>query len=124
MSSKKHRGSSDSGEEYRLVYSTDPITKTKQSESSGAFPAGPIKPAVRIERKGRNGKTVTIVAKLPASDAFLKDLCAHLKRALGCGGSHEVSDGQGIIELQGDRREQVVDLIHGYKKKNRHGIVP
>lgn len=116
MSNKKERGTAGDDEEYRLVYSTDPI-KTGTAKDSGPLPSGPLKPVVRIERKGRNGKTVTIVSKLPAHDAFLKDLCAHLKRSLGSGGSYCVSDGEGVIEIQGDRREQVLALVQGYSQK-------
>src|SRR5687768_10439918 len=35
---------------------------------------------LRIEKKGRGGKTVTVIYDLPRNDAFLKDLAARLKR--------------------------------------------
>lgn len=58
---------------------------------------------MRMEKKGRGGKTVTVVDNLPNNAAFLKDLCQDLKRACGTGGA--VQDG--AIELQGDLRERV-----------------
>jgi translation initiation factor 1 len=62
---------------------------------------------LRMEKKGRGGKTVTVVDGLPQNAAFLKDLSQELKRACGTGGS--VVDG--TIELQGDLRERVRDVL-------------
>lgn len=58
---------------------------------------------LRMEKKGRGGKTVTVVDNLPNNAAFLKDLCQDLKRACGTGGT--IVDG--AIELQGDLRDRV-----------------
>ena len=58
---------------------------------------------LRIEKKGRGGKTVTVVDNLPNNAAFLKDLCQDLKRACGTGGAIQ----DGAIELQGDLRDRV-----------------
>src|SRR5262252_3706126 len=62
---------------------------------------------LRMEKKGRGGKTVTVVDGLPNNAAFLKDLCQELKRACGTGGS--VSEG--AVELQGDLRERIRDHL-------------
>jgi translation initiation factor 1 len=56
-----------------------------------------------MEKKGRGGKTVTVVFDLPRNDAFLKELCADLKRLCGTGGA-VVGD---RVELQGDLRDRV-----------------
>jgi translation initiation factor 1 len=58
---------------------------------------------LRLETKGRGGKTVTVVYDLPRNSAFLKDLSQELKRTCGTGGA--VSEN--TIELQGDQRERV-----------------
>jgi len=58
---------------------------------------------LRMEKSGRGGKTVTVVANLPNNTEFLEDLCQDLKRACGAGGT--VRDG--AIELQGDLRDRV-----------------
>ena len=58
---------------------------------------------LRVEKKGRGGKTVTVVDNLPNNAAFLKELCQDLKRTCGTGGT--VADG--AIELQGDLRDRV-----------------
>jgi translation initiation factor 1 len=62
---------------------------------------------LRIEKAGRGGKTVSVVYDLPRNDAFLTDLCRELKRACGVGGA--VRDG--AIELQGDLRDRLRDLL-------------
>jgi translation initiation factor 1 len=56
-----------------------------------------------MEKKGRGGKTVTVVYDLPNNRVFLEALCQELKRACGTGGA--VADE--AIELQGDLRERV-----------------
>jgi translation initiation factor 1 len=63
----------------------------------------PARAVVRMERKGRGGKEVTVVEKLGLRDSELETWCRELKQALGCGGS---VDGDLII-LQGDLRTRV-----------------
>jgi translation initiation factor 1 len=60
-----------------------------------------------MEKKGRGGKTVTVVYDLPRNDAFLKTLSQELKKACGTGGA--VFDD--TIELQGDMRDRVRDAL-------------
>ena len=62
---------------------------------------------LRVEKKGRGGKTVTVVDGLPRNAAFLKDLSQELKRACGTGGTVL----EGAVELQGDLRERVRELL-------------
>ena len=62
---------------------------------------------LRMEKKGRGGKTVTVVYDLPQNDAFLKDLSLKLKRACGTGGAVAGR----TIELQGELRDRVRDLL-------------
>ena len=75
------------------------------------------KPPVHIflERKGRGGKTATIICDLALDDASLKELAADLKRSLGCGGSAR----GGEILIQGDRVDDCRRLLSekGYKVK-------
>ena len=68
---------------------------------------GRIVAKLRMEKKGRGGKTVTVVDGLPRNAAFLKDLCQELKRACGTGGAVL----EGAIELQGELRERVRDVL-------------
>lgn len=62
---------------------------------------------LRMEKKGRAGKTVTVVFGLPNNTSFLADLSRDLKRACGVGGS-TTEDG---VTLQGDVRDRVRDLL-------------
>jgi translation initiation factor 1 len=108
----------------RLVYSTGvgrmcpgcgwPVGDCKCSSraASESLPSHPGKPGkivakLRMEKKGRGGKTVTVVAGLPRNEAFLRDLCQELKRACGTGGA--VSED--TIELQGDLRDRVREYL-------------
>ncbi len=62
---------------------------------------------VRREVAGRRGKAVTTVSGVPLDDAALKSLASRLKKRCGVGGS--VKDG--VIEIQGDHRDDVVQLL-------------
>jgi|SRR5262245_10962303 len=62
---------------------------------------------MRVEKKGRGGKTVTVVYDLPNNAEFLKELSQELKRACGSGGTVA----EGAVELQGDQRERVRDVL-------------
>jgi translation initiation factor 1 len=62
---------------------------------------------LRVEKKGRGGKTVTIVEGLPRNARFLDGLAQDLKKACGTGGTVT----ERAIELQGDRRERVREIL-------------
>jgi translation initiation factor 1 len=64
---------------------------------------------LRVDKKGRGGKTVTVVDGLPRNAAFLKELSQELKRACGTGGAI-LAD---AVELQGDLRERVRTCLLG-----------
>lgn len=70
---------------------------------------------LRMERKGRGGKVVTVVYDLPKNDEFLKGLAARLKRDCGTGGAVTESG----IELQGEMRDRVRGILErlGYTVK-------
>src|ERR1700760_3361206 len=62
---------------------------------------------VRREVAGRRGKAVTTVSGLPVDDAGLKALAGRLKKRCGVGGSVKA----GVIEIQGDHRDLVVEIL-------------
>jgi translation initiation factor 1 len=62
---------------------------------------------LRLETKGRSGKTVTVVAGLPRNGGFLAGLASELKRACGTGGTA----GDASVEIQGDQRERLRPLL-------------
>ena len=63
---------------------------------------------LRVERRP-SGKSVTVVDGLPGNGLFLDALARELKRACGTGGTAAES----AIELQGDQRERVRELLAG-----------
>ena len=89
----------------RLVYSTD-----------GGRPL-PDDGVVRIARdkKGRGGKTATIITGLPGSEADLDVFLKRLKSSLGTGGTREDRS----LIIQGDQRERLMAELtaQGYKPK-------
>lgn len=74
---------------------------------------------LKLERKGRGGKTVTIIEGIAGSEQFLKELATELKRSCGVGGSVK----NGLIEIQGDVRDSVKDKLEskGLKVKKAGG---
>jgi len=64
---------------------------------------------LRIEKAGRKGKTVTVVAGLPRNRAFVAELATELKRACGSGGTAA----EERVEIQGDHRDRLRDLLRG-----------
>ena len=58
-----------------------------------------------IEKSGRSGKTVTVLNGLPKIEIYLKDLCTELKKKCGSGGTYLTDQKEGVIEIQGDKRE-------------------
>ncbi|MDZ7826832.1 MAG: translation initiation factor Sui1 [Gammaproteobacteria bacterium] len=113
-----------------LVYSTDtgrtcpgcrrPVADCVCNDRSRPRPGGAGEPAdgiVRIHRetKGRKGAGVTLVKGVPLADAPLAKLAKSLKSRCGVGGSVK----EGVIELQGDQREKVRELLEadGYHVK-------
>lgn len=67
--------------------------------------AGPVR--VALEKKGRRGKSVTVVTGVPLADAELAELGRTLKQRCGAGGT--VKDG--TIEIQGDHRRAVAEAL-------------
>jgi translation initiation factor 1 len=62
---------------------------------------------LRLEKKGRGGKAVTVVFDLPRNQTLLKDLCAELKRTCGVGGAVAGN----TVEIQGDQLARVRPLL-------------
>lgn len=88
-----------------------------QGEEAAPEPAAAHRPAdrlaVSIERKGRGGKTATIVSGFTCPDDEVAEVARRLKTALGTGGSAR----GGEILIQGERRREVIDRLRamGYK---------
>jgi len=68
---------------------------------------GPARAVVRMERKGRGGKEVTVVEQLELPARELETWLKDLKNALGCGGVVE----DATLVLQGDQRKRLPELL-------------
>ncbi|KPE51128.1 translation initiation factor [Chryseobacterium indologenes] len=73
----------------------------------------------KFEKKGRNGKPVTIVEGWEGSEEDLKKISKKIKTTLGIGGSEK----DGIIIIQGDNRDKIMNILKemGYKTKRVGG---
>ncbi len=62
---------------------------------------------LRLEKKARGGKSVTVIDGLPDNAGFLEELAGDLKKSCGTGGTVR----PGAVELSGDVRERVRALL-------------
>jgi translation initiation factor 1 len=87
-----------------LVYSTSgDVPRARPVDAKRRLaPENGEKLRVSYETKGRKGKGMTLISGLRMEEPGLLDLAKKLKRTFGTGGSVK----EGVIELQGDFREQ------------------
>src|SRR3954454_14154760 len=93
----------------RVVYSSSDgdLRKARPADVVRARAAAGGRVKVRREVAGRRGKGVTTISNVPLDDAGLRELAGRLKKRCGVGGS--VKDG--VIELQGDHRDTVMEVL-------------
>ncbi len=91
-----------------------PVYSTTDGDLRKARPADVVRARettgrvkVRREVAGRRGKGVTTISGLPVSDDELRALAGRLKKRCGVGGSAK----DGVIELQGDHRTVVMEVL-------------
>lgn len=119
----------------RLVYSTDDgdITPKAKKDNKPGKPAAktPAKKAeptlsatnktvyVERDRKGRGGKTVTVVSNLQLPQSQLEEILKKLKTHVGAGGALK----EGNLEIQGDHRDKVIAYLQkeGHQVKQKGG---
>lgn len=92
-----------------VVYSTNPDFQYQYNEEPEAETLEPTRQKLRvgIERKGRSGKTATVVKGFVGTEADLADLARTLKNRLGVGGSAK----EGEIIIQGELKDKVTALL-------------
>ena len=73
----------------------------------------------KYEKKGRNGKPVTLIEGFEGSEEELKNISKKIKTTLGIGGSEK----DGVIIIQGDNRDKIMKILSdmGYKTKRVGG---
>jgi translation initiation factor 1 len=101
----------------RLVYSTGvgrvcatcgwPERECKCSSREEEKIPSKVVVKLRLEKKGRGGKTVTVLDGLPRNSDFLEGLGKELKKLLGTGGTACET----LIELQGDHRAAIRRIL-------------
>jgi translation initiation factor 1 len=62
---------------------------------------------IRIEKKGRGGKTVTVLDGFTRHAEELETLASQMKKACGAGGTVR----SGMIEIQGDCRQSLAAFL-------------
>lgn len=92
-----------------IVFSTNPDFKyeTEEIEEVETIAKNQQKLRVSIEKKGRGGKTVTVIKGFIGNEEDMKDLGKLLKTKCGVGGS--AKDGE--ILIQGEFKQRIIDIL-------------
>ena len=95
-----------------------PIASCACAANSSA-PTGDGIVRIELDRKGRNGKVVTVLRGIPGSVEELSKLAKDLKKRCGAGGKFA----NGAIEIQGDRRDALIEEMkrRGFTVKRAGG---
>ena len=116
-----------SADKNRTVYSTEPDVPKKDSLSGAAncsavqlrasIAQQPV--CVRLDKKRRGGKSVTLIDGLRMTSKDMEALLKQLKTRFGAGGA--VKDT--AIEVQGDHRDAIIAFLEdlGYRAKRAGG---
>lgn len=106
--------SNDWKDRLNVVYSTNPDFNYEciEEEQAETLPKNQQKLRISMEKKGRGGKTVTLIKGFIGSEEDLKDLSKWLKTKCGVGGSAK----EGEIIIQGDFKQRIIELlkVEGY----------
>lgn len=100
-----------------IVYSTNPDFKCDDGGEEEVETLPPARQQLRIQldKRNRNGKSVTLITGFVGTEDDLKELGKMLKTKCGVGGSSK----DGEILIQGDFRQKVCVLLlqAGYKAR-------
>ncbi len=101
-----------------IIYSTDPNFSTGEAGEKGETPI-PQKQRfyIRLDRRHRAGKAVTLIEGFEGRENDLQDLGKKLKNFCGSGGSAK----DGVILVQGDQRDKVLQWLikNGYSNSKK-----
>jgi len=101
----------------RIVYSEFGNVDNSAALQRGVPEVAPNQQTLKVEasRKGRGGKTVTVISGFQGKPEILADLAKQLKAQCGTGGT--VKDNE--IEIQGEHKQKIAEILKklGYKAK-------
>ena len=100
----------------RIVFSTNPdYTYEDENEVVETLPPASQKLIIRLDKKQRRGKKVTLIEGFVGTENDLKDLAKILKSKCGVGGSAKDNE----IVIQGDFKDKVKQILtaEGYSCK-------
>ncbi len=104
-----------------VVFSTTTGDQRKKSETASARSLPPAQQNLKVmrDKKGRKGKTVTVISGLVLTEPELNALAKTLKTTCGAGGTVKTEESSQVIEIQGDHRDKVAEKLRtlGYKVK-------
>ncbi|MDX2213671.1 MAG: translation initiation factor [Oculatellaceae cyanobacterium bins.114] len=119
MASKRtsSQGSNSNSDSQRIVYREFGNAESAKALERGVPDLPPNQQQVRVQasRKGRKGKTVTVISGFQASPETLASLLKQLKAQCGAGGTLKENE----IEIQGDHTQKLAQVLTqlGYKAK-------
>lgn len=91
-----------------FVYSTNPDFKfEEEQQGQETLPPAAQKLKIKLEKKHRGGKMVTLVTGFVGREDDLETLGKQLKNTCGTGGSAK----EGEIIVQGDQRDKVLQWL-------------
>lgn len=116
-SKSNNKSSTSKSSENRLVYSEFGSQSNSAAFERAVQELPPNQQNLRVQasRKGRKGKTVTVISGFQSTPETLTQLLKQLKTQCGSGGT--VKDN--TLEIQGDHAQKLVQLLTqlGYKAK-------
>jgi translation initiation factor 1 len=113
--SKDSQPNNQSGK--RVVYSEFGNYENSAATERGTPEVPPNQQTLKVEasRKGRGGKTVTVISGFQEKPETLADLAKQLKAQCGTGGTVKENE----IEIQGEHKQKLAEILKklGYKAK-------
>ncbi|NEO54289.1 MAG: translation initiation factor [Okeania sp. SIO3B5] len=117
MSRSKNNSSNMNTKGDRVVYSEfgNNATSPAIERAVPNLPPNQQNLKVQASRKGRKGKTVTIISGFQSNQEILTALLKQLKNQCGAGGTLKDNE----IEIQGEHKQKLLEILTklGYKAK-------